>query len=67
MVLIIILMSIIKEGDNVNSSKGRTGDKVPVSGVYKNRYGKQITLIKDDIFPACPEKGNEIEWEYVQI
>jgi hypothetical protein len=44
-------------------TKGRTGEKVQVSGVYKNSFGKQATLIKDDLFPACPKEGNEIEWQ----
>jgi hypothetical protein len=44
-------------------TRGKTGEKVPVSGVYKNNYGKQITLIKDDIFPSCPKEGKEIEWQ----
>jgi hypothetical protein len=46
----------------LNNTK-RTGEKVEISGVYKNKYGKQITLIKDDIFPGCPEKGTSTEWE----
>ncbi|MCM0649816.1 hypothetical protein NBE98_15725 [Clostridium swellfunianum] len=43
--------------------KGKTGEKVKISGVYRNNYGKQITLIKNDIFPACPQEGKDIEWQ----
>lgn len=48
-------------------TKGHSGEKVDVSGVYKNKYGKQITLIKNDVFPNCPEKDCETEWELDQV
>lgn len=44
-------------------TRGKTGEKVQVSGVYKNSFGKQVTLIKNDLFPACPKEGKEIEWQ----
>lgn len=43
--------------------KGRSGEKVQISGVYRNEYGKTTTLIKNDIFPTCPDKGNPTTWE----
>ncbi|ERI89757.1 hypothetical protein HMPREF1982_04370 [Clostridiales bacterium oral taxon 876 str. F0540] len=44
-------------------TKGKSGDKVQISGVYRNEYGKTVTLIKDDIFPKCPDKGNSTTWQ----
>jgi hypothetical protein len=45
------------------STTGKTGEKVKTAGTYKNKYGKQVNLNENDLFPACPVKGNPIEWE----
>lgn len=45
---------------------GRTGEKVKVPGVYKNKYGLQFTLQENTLFPPCPEKGQTTEWEIVE-
>jgi len=42
---------------------GVTGEKVPAHGVYKNRYGKKVTLNMGEEFPPCPKEGHSIEWE----
>jgi phage protein U len=57
------LSNVSIERRNNMQTRGRTGEKVQVSGVYKNNFGKQVTLIKDDLFPACPKEGKEIEWQ----
>lgn len=41
---------------------GRTGERVIEPGVYKNKYGKQVTLEANATFPACPDKGSPTEW-----
>jgi hypothetical protein len=48
------------------SSTGNTGDKVKVAGTYKNRFGKEVALKENDVFPSCPVKGNPIQWEKVE-
>ena len=34
---------------------GKTGDQVKESGIYKNNYGKKVTLNFGDDFPPCPK------------
>jgi hypothetical protein len=45
---------------------GTTGEKVKVPGVYRNRFGKQVTLDENTVFPPCPKEGKSITWEKVE-
>jgi hypothetical protein len=44
-----------------------TGDRVTEPGVYRNKYGKQVSLQTNEIFPACPDKGSPTKWEKVEV
>lgn len=44
---------------------GKTGDQVKESGLYKNSFGKKVTLNFGDDFPPCPKEGKSISWEKV--
>lgn len=45
--------------------RGKTGEKVKVTGLYKNKYGREFTLQENTIFPPCPERCQPTEWEIV--
>jgi hypothetical protein len=47
-------------------TSGKTGEKVRVTGVYKNKYGREFTLQENTVFPPCPEKGHSTEWVIVE-
>jgi len=42
---------------------GKTGDRVPSTGIYINKYGKKISLNAGDVFPPCPKEGKALDWE----
>ncbi|NLT95455.1 MAG: hypothetical protein GXW85_07985 [Clostridia bacterium] len=44
---------------------GVTGEKVKISGEYRNKYGKKVTLEAGKNFPPCPEKGIPTSWEKI--
>lgn len=41
---------------------GNTGEKVTSPGIYRNKYGKRVTLEVGKNFPPCPEKGIPTRW-----
>lgn len=43
-----------------------TGEKVRETGVYRNQFGKQISLEAGTEFPPCPKEGKSIKWEMVE-
>lgn len=45
---------------------GMTGEKVKESGVYKNSFGKKVSLQAGADFPPCPKEGKNIKWEMVE-
>ncbi|MBB6215964.1 hypothetical protein HNQ80_002055 [Anaerosolibacter carboniphilus] len=45
---------------------GITGDRVIVTGTYRNEFGKKIRLDAGEAFPACPREGKSVEWEMVE-
>lgn len=47
-------------------TSGMTGEVVKKTGVYRNSYGKQISLEAGTEFPPCPKEGKNIEWEMVE-
>ena len=42
---------------------GMTGEKVKETGIYRNSYGKKISLEAGTEFPSCPKEGKNIKWE----
>lgn len=45
---------------------GKTGEKVKVTGLYRNRYGREFTLQENTFFPPCPDKCQPTVWEIVE-
>lgn len=45
---------------------GITGDRVIVTGTYRNEFGKTIKLDAGEAFPSCPREGKAVEWEMLE-
>lgn len=45
---------------------GITGDKVIVTGTYRNEFGKKVRLDAGEAFPSCPREDKAVEWEMIE-
>jgi hypothetical protein len=53
------------------SAKFATGERVPVSGMYRVRHGShrlphEVTLLQDQIFPRCERCGELVRFEMLR-
>jgi hypothetical protein len=58
-----IIVLIFLNGSVTMKAFGMTGEKVKESGVYRNSFGKEISLEAGKYFPTCPKEGKNIKWE----
>jgi hypothetical protein len=57
---------IFLEWSVIMKISGMTGEKVTETGVYRNAYGKKVSLEAGTEFPPCPQQGKNIKWEIVE-
>jgi hypothetical protein len=67
LVIIALIEIYPAKGIDAMKTSGKTGEKVKVTGVYKNRYGREFTLQENTLFPPCPDKGQPTVWEIVEL